>query len=535
MATYNITEDPNNKWVKLITINTKYDIDISNDIFNITVKDQLEYFIGSHIKEGSTFELEELFKKDTFPTLEISNNAVKYIKQKCFTCAPYNTDMDYDNRPYVISVKKPIIENQQVDDNTYYIINGSHYFTTTDYIGRARLFDPEEVNRIIIQLEYTTSYRDITKVLSPTYIPCPHCNGTGVINGGPRHPSEGCTHCGGSGRSDQRTMIAGTGKVICTECDGEGHAHTECSHEEMYTEQYVSNVLDYCNSDDDSLIKNGIQFWVDGVNKRTMYIRVVTKGQSTRTPEGYTIWDPAQNKYVDTGYVGFTIANFNITLNKNERLVFNCFLMPTVNMGDPIPYDEEYTVPSAWKEIQPLYPHVLSANIRTDYDWNDDYKGIDNLYVNNTIPKKSSAYYYEQESDDEYGIYWSTNPPSGMESYTTPMYCVKSSAYVTDYLKTGSATDLYLSSGDDIVSACRDFDFNSSSVNSYLINEYSKKRINLSSDFDTIIDGEDQVFLSANGYNIHDGIYCYEITQYIYDSSCSGIIRDNQVKLELEI
>lgn len=454
MATYNITEDPNNKWVKLITINTKNDIDISNDIFNITVKDQLEYFIGSHIKEGSTFELEELFKKDTFPTLEISNNAVQYARQRCFTC--------------------------------------------------------------------TTEENKNEEPVYPTKVKCPDCKGTRYRYLGIRQVIT-CPRCNGEG------------EYICPYCSGTGYAHNICSNDPMYTEQYVSNVLDYCNSDDDSLIKNGIQFWVDGVNKRTMYIRVVTKGKSTRTPDGYTIWDPAQNKYVDTGYVGFTIANFNITLNKNERLVFNCFLMPTVNMGDPIPYDEEYTVPSAWNEVPPLYPHVLSANIRTDYDWNNNYKGIDNLYVNNTYPKKSSAYYYEQDSEDEYGIYWSTNPPTEMESYPTPMYCVKSSAYITDYLKTGSATDLYLSSGDDIVSACRDFDFNSSSVNSYLINEYSKKRINLSSDFDTIIDGEDQVFLSANGYNIHDGIYCYEITQYIYDSSCSGIIRDNQVKLELEI
>ncbi len=464
MATYSITEDPNNKWVKLITINTNKDIDISNDIFNITVKDQLEYFIGSHIKEGSTFELEELFKKDTFPTLEISNNAVKYIKQKCFTCAPYNTDMDLD----------------------------------TEH--------------------------------APTTIPCPDCNGTGILNGGPRHPPVGCSTCGGSGTYGNADFHQGTGRVTCPECEGEGYAQTVCTHEAMYTEQYVSNVLDYCNSDYDSLVKNGIQFWVDGVNKRTLTIRVVTKGQSTKNPDGYIIWDPAQNKYVETGYVGFTVANFNITLNKNERLVFNCFLMPTVNMGDPEPYFE-YTVPSAWSEE----PHVISGNIRTDYDWNDDYKGIDNLYVNNSDPKKSSAYHYEQESDDEYRIYWSTNPPTEMKSYPTPMYCVKSSAYVTDYLKTCSATDLYLSSGDDIVSACRDFDFTSSSVNSYLINEYTKKRIPLDYSFDGLDPIDDYVFLESNGYNIHDKLYCYEIVQKIVDSSCSGIIRDNQVKLELEI
>lgn len=55
MATYSITEDTQFPWVSLITINTENEIDISNDVFNITVKDQLEYFINDYIKEGSTF------------------------------------------------------------------------------------------------------------------------------------------------------------------------------------------------------------------------------------------------------------------------------------------------------------------------------------------------------------------------------------------------------------------------------------------------------------------------------------------------
>lgn len=530
MATYSITEDPNNKWVKLITINTNKDIDISNDIFNITVKDQLEYFIGSHIKEGSTFELEELFKKDTFPTLEISNNAVKYARQKCFTCAKQtDVDIESDNRMYVIKAVK--------DDILYYVQEyaylGETYYirTNANKLEEAYCYTKEHIDTVLAEAQAQLTDCTLSKLLYPTQITCPICGGTGIINVGPRSPSRGCTNCGGSGSTDHwDEFVKGTGKIICPDCEGEGHAHAECTEEWMWTEQYVSNVLDYCNSDYDSLVKNGIQFWVDGVNKRTLTIRVVTKGQSTKNPDGYIIWDPAQNKYVETGYVGFTVANFNITLNKNERLVFNCFLMPTVNMGDPEPYFE-YTVPSAWSEE----PHVLSGNIRTDYDWNDDYKGIDNLYVNNSDPKKSSAYYYEQDSDDEYRIYWHTDPPTEMESYPTPMYCVKSSAYVTDYLKTGSATDLYLSSGDDIVSACRDFYFNSSSVNSYLINEYTKKRIPLDYSFDGLDPIDDYVFLESNGYNIHDKLYCYEIVQKIVDSSCSGIIRDNQVKLDLEI
>ena len=86
MATYSITEDKNYPWVKLITINSNADIDISNDIFNITVKDQLEYFVAKHINEGSLYELEELYKKDTYPTIEISNNAIYYEKMKCLSC-----------------------------------------------------------------------------------------------------------------------------------------------------------------------------------------------------------------------------------------------------------------------------------------------------------------------------------------------------------------------------------------------------------------------------------------------------------------
>ena len=91
MATYSITEDKKFPWVSLITITCENEIDVSSDIFNITVKDQLEYFISDYIKNGSTFELEELFKKDTQPTLEISNKSTVYELIKCFTCGGTGT------------------------------------------------------------------------------------------------------------------------------------------------------------------------------------------------------------------------------------------------------------------------------------------------------------------------------------------------------------------------------------------------------------------------------------------------------------
>lgn len=424
MATYSITEDPKWEWVKLITINTNRDIDISSEFFNITVKDQLEYFVANHIKDGSTFELEELFKKDTFPTLEISNNAVQYARQRCFTC--------------------------------------------------------------------TTEENKNEEPVYPTKVKCPDCSGT-------------------------------------------GYAHNICSNDPMITEQYISNVQVYNNSDDDTLIKNGIQFWVDGVNKRTMYIRVVTKGHSTSNTSGYQVWNPviSGGSYVYTYYVGFTIANFNITLNGSERLVFNCFNIPRVVMGDPIPSSTNYTVPSAWEEE----PHVLSGNIRTDYMWNYDYNkseyGYDALFVNNT--SGTSAYLYEQTSEND-GIHWNTKSPEYKKPFITPVYCVKSSAYLNDYLISGITTDLYLSTTDSAVTAVRGFEFTTSSVQSYLMNEYSKKKIPLDYYFppEPILMDEYK-FIEANGNCVSSDVYCYEIVQKIEDSSCSGLMSDNQIRLDLEI
>jgi hypothetical protein len=85
------------------------------------------------------------------------------------------------------------------------------------------------------------------------------------------------------------------------------------------------------------------------------------------------------------------------------------------------------------------------------------------------------------------------------------------------------------------VTAVRGFEFTESSVQSYLINEYSKKKIRLPYDFNGPDIVDEYAFIESNGQKIYDDLYCYEIVQKIEDSSCSGLMRDNQVKLELEI
>ena len=202
-------------------------------------------------------------------------------------------------------------------------------------------------------------------------------------------------------------------------------------------------------------------------------------------------------------------------------------------MGSPIPSSTNYTVPSAWEEE----PHVLSGNIRTDYMWNYDYNkseyGYDALFVNNT--SGTSAYLYEQTSEDD-GIHWNTEKPKYKEPAITPVYCVKSSAYLNDYLVSGITTDLYLSTTDSAVTAVRGFEFTTSSVQSYLMNEYSKKKIPLDYYFppEPILMDEYK-FIEANGNCVSSDVYCYEIIQKIEDSSCSGLMSNNQIRLDLEI
>lgn len=463
MATYSIKEDENFPWVNLITINSNRDIDISNEVFNITVKDQLEYFVADHIKEGSTFELEELFKKDTYPTLEISNNSTVYEQQNCFTC------------------------------------NGTHRVVCSACGGKGYYYTPLAKTRTI-------------------------CSSCGP---GPDDPAIPWIGTKGSGYYD------------CPDCT-DGHAYTVCEPvRPMYTEVYKSNVSGYNNSDYDSLVHNGIQFWVDGVNKKTMYIRVVSKGKSTTNSAGYIQWNPVSAAYYPVGYVGFTIANFNITLNNYERLVFNSFNLPKVVMGTPVPDSDEYN-PDTISSYAELTGHIISGAIRTNYDWNDDYHGIDNLFVNYTTEDKAgnstNEYTQYPVDDDTYSANWKTLVTTARPNYLQRKYIVKSSAYLTDYLVNGSAFDLYESvPEEECVTATRGFEFTNSSVKSYLYDEYTHKKLKLPFTMNTLPVIPSAHFLESNGEYVYDDLYCYEIIQSIEDSSCSGKIRKNQVKLELEI
>ena len=73
MATYRIENDGNNPWVKLITVSTDSEVDITSSSFRIVIKDLFEYFTSKYMVDDSTYELSEIYQKDIYPTLDINN------------------------------------------------------------------------------------------------------------------------------------------------------------------------------------------------------------------------------------------------------------------------------------------------------------------------------------------------------------------------------------------------------------------------------------------------------------------------------
>ena len=252
-----------------------------------------------------------------------------------------------------------------------------------------------------------------------------------------------------------------------------------------------------------------------------MIIRVVTKGYSSANEDGYKIYNPITHDLYNTRFVGFCIANFNITLNDSENLLFDCALMPRVDTDDPVTENTYFK------------PHIVPDGYdRVDFDWNGDGNGLNNLYVNNTSAFDSSAYGYVQAYNNTTHK-WYTEGPEQLKSSATPEYIVKSSAFTNDYLLTGKTYDL-LNGG----MSARGFDFVKDNVKSTLYDEYTDKYIELPFKFDENIgiQSKEIKYFSAGNAFVSGTIYWHEIKQTITNSADHpGKIRKNQVKLELEI
>lgn len=265
-----------------------------------------------------------------------------------------------------------------------------------------------------------------------------------------------------------------------------------------------TNIGIYQNSSDTELVKNGIQIYPIASNK--LLIRVAGAGLNN-------IEESDKPDY-NTGYVGFCVPEFNITLNDTEDILYiKTFIFPIIQSDNPIPV--EGTAPTPGTKTHFLPTDVTS---RTGYDWNDNGLVINDLYVNNS--SATSAYHYDCDKE-----------PTYVSPVLTQEYEINSSAIVNDYLLSGETYDIFTS--DNVQ---RDFDFEAHSgiLNSYIYNEYDKSTENIPfiGNQETI---NNYTIVTDGTYVLSSDLHCFVVTQTIKTSSTDPIVRKNIVKLDFEV
>lgn len=146
------------------------------------------------------------------------------------------------------------------------------------------------------------------------------------------------------------------------------------------------NYREYCNSDDESLARNGVQFWLSN-DKREMSMRFIPK-------------NIIQGEVYNFSWAALLVI---VGFDFKNTVKFDLALMPRLITG-----------PIVVAENNPYTEPVLSAaSARPDYPFNGELD-VDNLYLNN---------------GDE------------CASQHTPLYTVKSSAFMCDDLREFGADD----------------------------------------------------------------------------------------------
>lgn len=456
----NVQLENESEWVLKGTITSDLsEINLENPDFRIEIKDMLEHYISREDID----EIDDAYEKDTMPTLSISNNEIEMVGLPCPACN--GTKWVGDTYP-VGRTNKDIIKVSKLKQN----VNG-----VFDYVDIPEIWDKMEGPvqlQGLYNVENTNEYyyyegneRKQYKIVKKAKSSLP-----GVVtqtdslwneldadrkklttlyylSSNPKRlyyylPVDGvfklqyqCSYCSGTGEDPEAYTI----------CDGEP--------QQIMTERYYSNVADYNNSDDYSLIQNGFQFWIED-NK--LIFRMTARGQSSINPSGY--YDELSQSYTER--VGFSMAMVALSLDSTHNISFNAYITPKFKISDFFRFGnkEDLQIPSAIKgkfktcplcsgEGYLVYPpesggiECPACNCsdywldRYGYPYYEGYKQ-DMLYVNNHNCTYSASYnsYYNGEK----------NVVSSFTSAGThtPLYGVIASAFIPSYLVTGTTIDV---------------------------------------------------------------------------------------------
>lgn len=158
------------------------------------------------------------------------------------------------------------------------------------------------------------------------------------------------------------------------------------------------NYQDYCNSDDESLWRNGMQFWVSA-DRKSMSMRFIPKNTGDLNLDEHPRFGTASSWCTLIVIVGFDYQNVT---------KFDICLMPRLVTG-PIEVSDR---------VSREDPVISAASARPDYPFNGQ-EDADHLYLNNADGHQTSA------------------------GELTPEYVVRSSAFVSQDVASVNGDELF--------------------------------------------------------------------------------------------
>lgn len=257
-----------------------------------------------------------------------------------------------------------------------------------------------------------------------------------------------------------------------------------------------SNYREYCNSDDESLWRNGFQFWVS-YDKKSMSMRFIPKNTADM--------ESKLKVYRPHGW-GKTLPKDGTTPSWCSLIVCVAFDYKNTTKFDVCLMPRLITGPVVLKEDNVTDPVIPEASARPDYPFNGELDK-DYLYLNN-------ADGFSGDAQDK-----------------TPVFLVKSSAFITEDV--GSAV-----AGDPTTL------FDWTRFKSDLFDGAAQTGIPLPYDINGVTDTSAIPIPSEStvevlpGHSLQ-GVYMYEITQTVEASAMSGqdpiTFAKNKVRLSVAI
>lgn len=447
----NVQLENESEWVLKGTITSDLsEINLEDPDFRIEIKDMLEHYISREDID----EIDDAYEKDTMPTLSISNNEIEMVGLPCPACN--GTKWVGDTYPVgrtneqIIKVSKLKQNGDYVDipqtwtgtdvpalfPKLYNVENTNEYYYYEGNERKQYKIVKKGVNSLPGEVTSTdpfwTELSTDVQITTLYYLKSnPKRLYYYLLIDGVYKLQYQCSYCGGTGEDPEAFTI----------CDGEPHP--------ILTERYYSNIADYNNSDDYSLIQNGFQFWLED-NK--LIFRMTARGQSSINPSGY--YDELSQSYTER--VGFSMAMVALSLDSTHNISFNAYITPKFKISDFFRFGnkEDLQIPSAINDKFKTCPLCSGVGTLVDglvncpacnadnywldrygYPYYEGYKQ-DMLYVNNHNCEYSASYssYYNGEKNVVSSV-----TASGTH---TPLYGVIASAFIPSYLVTGTTIDV---------------------------------------------------------------------------------------------